>query len=117
MGEEELLVDLGVAQVAASIWECASTSAQIRLVSCASRGRNRARVSIQASHTLHNLGSAMKLKITIDGKTYEVEVEAAEPESPAARRTMCAASISARRRCAFRPRRPGRAAGRQQAGE
>ena len=26
----------------------------------------------------------MKLNITIDGKTYEVEVEAAEPESPAA---------------------------------
>ena len=26
----------------------------------------------------------MKLKITIDGKTYEVDVEAAEPEAPAA---------------------------------
>jgi methylmalonyl-CoA carboxyltransferase small subunit len=26
----------------------------------------------------------MKLNITIDGKTYEVEVDAAEPESPAA---------------------------------
>jgi methylmalonyl-CoA carboxyltransferase small subunit len=26
----------------------------------------------------------MKLNITIDGKTYEVDVEAAEPESPAA---------------------------------
>ena len=26
----------------------------------------------------------MKLNVTIDGKTYEVEVEAAEPESPAA---------------------------------
>ena len=30
-----------------------------------------------------HLGSAMKLNITIDGKTYEVEVDAAEPESPA----------------------------------
>ena len=30
----------------------------------------------------------MKLNITIDGKTYEVDVDAAEPESPAARRTM-----------------------------
>src|ERR1039458_8376226 len=31
-----------------------------------------------------HLGSAMKLNITIDGKTYEVEVDAAEPGPPAA---------------------------------
>ena len=30
----------------------------------------------------------MKLNITIDKKTYEVDVEAAEPESPAACRTV-----------------------------
>ena len=60
----------------------------------------------------------MKLNITIDEKTYEVEVEVAEPEAPAAmphdlgglQHRVGAAARSGRRR-----RR--RAAGGQQAGE
>src|SRR3954470_7638645 len=35
----------------------------------------------------------MKLNITIDGKTYEVEVEAAEPEAPAAASNMSGMNI------------------------
>ncbi len=40
----------------------------------------------------------MKLKVTIDGKTYEVDVEAAEPEQPGRRRR--AGSRWSPRRCA-----------------
>ena len=36
----------------------------------------------------------MKLNITIDGKTYEVDVEAAEPEAPAAATHLSGVSIS-----------------------
>jgi methylmalonyl-CoA carboxyltransferase small subunit len=36
----------------------------------------------------------MKLKITIDGKTYEVDVEASEPESPAAPGHLTGVNIS-----------------------
>ena len=36
----------------------------------------------------------MKLTITIDGKTYEVEVEASEPESPAAPTHLAGVNIS-----------------------
>jgi len=36
----------------------------------------------------------MKLNITIDGKTYEVDVEASEPESPAAPTHLTGVSIS-----------------------
>jgi methylmalonyl-CoA carboxyltransferase small subunit len=36
----------------------------------------------------------MKLNITIDGKTYEVDVEASEPETPGAAHTMSGFNVS-----------------------
>ena len=60
----------------------------------------------------------MKLNITIDGKTYEVEVDAAEPESPAAAPhnlgglNMGLGAVARPGQC-----RPGRAAGREPACE
>ena len=57
---------------------------QIRLIGSAAWAQQ-GRVTIQASHALSvPFGEelALKLKITVDGKLYEVDVEVSEPEQP-----------------------------------
>ena len=82
MGTTGARVDPGVPQVARLVlWGSLSSCAPVGY-----RRFGRVANPPQAASLPHTgyLGGAMKLNITIDEKTYEVEVEAAEPESPAA---------------------------------